>query len=111
MAHFPQTNAFVRAPRVSLRRPMSIDFRLDEKGLVRGHLYVISTTGGRAQTPKPVTPGALVELRIGSQSGLIRCIAETLPGYQTINGYFQPFRFVALGDEDFESLRKVIADA
>jgi hypothetical protein len=34
-----------------------------------------------------------------------------LPGYQTINGYFQPFKFVALGDEDYDSLKKVLADA
>jgi hypothetical protein len=90
---------------------MSIDFRVDERGIVRGHLYVVSSTGGRAQTAKPVNAGTLVELKIGSQVGTIRGIAEMLPGYQTINGYFQPFKFVALGDEDYDSLKKVLADA
>jgi hypothetical protein len=90
---------------------MSIDFRVDEKGIVRGHLYVVSSTGGRAQTAKPVTTGALVELRIGSGNGIIRGLAEMLPGFQTINGWLQPFKFIALGDEDYDSLKKVLADA
>ncbi|HWR15607.1 MAG TPA: hypothetical protein VN577_12315 [Terriglobales bacterium] len=109
MAHFPQTNSSVRAARVSLRRPASIDFRVDDKGIIRGNLYVLSATGGRAQTSRAVEPGSLVELRIGSDSGTIRGIAELLPGSQTVNGWVQPFRFVALADEDYESLRKIIA--
>lgn len=111
MAHFPQTNASVRAPRITLRRPMSIDFRLDQSGIIRGNLHVVSTTGGRAQMTKPVTGGTLVELRIGSGEGVIRGIAELLPGNQIINGWLQPFRFVALGDEDYERLRSVLRTA
>jgi hypothetical protein len=111
MAHFPQTNAAVRAPRVSLRRPMSIDFRLEESGIVRGNLHVVSSTGGRAQTTKPVSGGTLVELRIGTGEGVIRGIAELLPGNQIISGWLQPFRFVALGDEDYEKLRLVLRSA
>jgi hypothetical protein len=87
---------------------MSIDFCLDQKNLVRGDLQVVSATGGRAQTAKPVPNGCIAELRIGSDSGLIRGIAEMLPGRQTIHGWVQPFRFVALGDEDYDSLRKVL---
>jgi hypothetical protein len=108
MAHFPQTNTFVRAPRINFRRPLSIDFCLDQKNMVRGDLHVVSATGGRAQTAKPVPEGCLAELRIGSESGMIRGIAEMLPGRQTIHGWLQPFRFVALGDDDYDSLRKVL---
>ena len=108
MAHFPQTNTFVRAPRINFRRPLSIDFCLGQRNLVRGDLHVVSATGGRAQTPKPVPQGSLAELRIGLESGTIRGIAEMLPGRQTIHGWLQPFRFVALGDEDYDSLRKVL---
>jgi hypothetical protein len=111
MAHFPQTNAFVRAPRVNFRRPLSIDFCLGQKNLVRGDLHVVSTTGGRAQTVKPVPEGCIAELRIGSEQGTIRGIAEMLPGRQTIHGWLQPFRFVALGDDDYDSLRKVVHTA
>jgi hypothetical protein len=90
---------------------MSIDFRHEESGIVRGDLQVVSTTGGRAQTKKPVSPGVLVELRIGTGEGVIRGIAEILPGRTTVHGWSQPFRFVALGDEDYDSLRKVMASA
>ena len=90
---------------------MSIDFCVDEKNLVRGHLQVVSATGGRAQTPKPVPSGCIAELRIGCESGLIRGIVEMLPGRETIHGYVQPFRFVALADEDYDSLRRVLNTA
>lgn len=108
MAHFPQANASVRAPRVNLRRPISIDFRTDRTGIIRGNLFVVSSTGGRAQMGKPLEAGSLVELRIGTDTGVIRGIAETLAGYQTIHGWFQPFRFIALEDEDFITLKSVI---
>ena len=90
---------------------MSIDFCLGQQNLVRGHLHVVSATGGRAQTAKPVPNGCIAELRIGADAGMIRGIAEMLPGRQTIHGWLQPFRFVALGDEDYDSLRKVITSA
>ena len=109
MAYFPQTNAYIRAPRVNLPRPMSIDFFLDHTNLVRGQLHVVSATGGRAQTAKPMPNGCLAELRIGSESGTIRGIAEMLPGRETVHGWVQPFKFVALGDDDYDSLRRVIS--
>jgi hypothetical protein len=108
MAHFPQMNPHIRAPRINLRRPLSIDFCLDQKNLVRGDLHVVSSTGGRAQTVKPLPNGCLAELHIGAESGMIRGIAEMLPGRQTIHGWLQPFRFVALGDDDYDTLRQVL---
>lgn len=111
MAHFPQTRNFVRAPRITLRFPMSIDFRNEQSGITRGDLHVVSTTGGRAQTKKPVSPGALVELRIGTGDGVIRGIAQMLPGRSTVYGWSQPFKFVALGDEDFVSLQRMLIQA
>ena len=111
MAHFPQTSNFVRAPRITLRNPMSIDFRHELSGIIRGNLHVVSTTGGRAQTKKPVGAGTLVELRIGTGEGVIRGIAEILPGRSTVHGWSQPFKFVALADEDFVSLQRVLIQA
>ncbi len=90
---------------------MSIDILLDPRNLVRGHLHVVSTTGGRAETPKPVPQGRLAELRIGSSGGVIRCVAEMLPGRETVHGWQQPFKFVALGDEDYDSLRRILSTA
>ena len=90
---------------------MSIDFRHDQTGIVRGDLQVVSATGGRAQTKKPVGAGTLVELRIGTGDGVIRGIAEILPGRSTVHGWSQPFKFVALGDEDYESLQRMMTQA
>lgn len=108
MAHFPQTVASTRSPRVSLQRPIPIDFRL-ENGLVRGDLHVVSATGGRARTSKPVVPGSVVELRMGTSEGPVRGIVEMLKARQMIHGWVQPFRFLALADEDFDRLKKVLA--
>ena len=69
---------------------------------------MVSTTGGRAQTVKPVPNGCLAELHIGADGGTIRGIAEMLPGRQTIHGWLQPFRFVALGDDDYDCLQHVV---
>jgi hypothetical protein len=88
---------------------MAVDFCLDQKNLVRGDLHVVSTTGGRAQTPKPVPEGCIAELRIGSDGRVIRGIAEMLPGQQTIHGWIQPFRFVALADDDYEGLKNMVS--
>jgi hypothetical protein len=107
MAHFPQTIASTRAPRVSLQRPIPIDFRLED-GMVRGDLHVVSATGGRARTPKPVHAGAVVELRMGTSEGPVSGIVEMLKARQMIHGWVQPFRFLALADEDFDRLKKVI---
>jgi hypothetical protein len=106
MAHFPLV-ASTRSPRVSLPRPIPIDFR-HESGLVRGDLHVVSATGGRARTAKPVGAGSVVELMMGTPDGPIRGIVEMLKARQMIHGWVQPFRFLALADEDFDRLKKVI---
>jgi len=107
MAYFPQTVASTRSPRISLHRPIPIDFR-HEEGMVRGDLHVVSATGGRACTPKPMVAGAVVELKMGTSAGPVRGIVEMLKARQMIHGWVQPFRFLALADEDFERLQKVL---
>jgi len=78
--------------------------------MVRGDLHVVSATGGRARTPKPVTPGSVVELSMGTPAGPVRGIVEILKARQMIHGWVQPFKFLALADEDFERLTQVIKD-
>jgi hypothetical protein len=106
MAYFPHV-ANSRSPRTSLPRPIPIDFRL-ESGLVRGDLHVVSATGGRARTSKPIGTGSVVELMMGTPDGPVRGIVEILKARQMIHGWVQPFRFLALADEDFDRLKRVI---
>lgn len=110
MAHFPQVVASNRSPRVSLQRPIPIDFR-HEDGMVRGDLHVVSATGGRARTSKPVIAGSVVELKMGTPAGPVRGIVEMLKARQMIHGWVQPFRFLAMDDEDYGRLRQVIESA
>jgi hypothetical protein len=107
MAYFPQSVPSTRSPRVSLHRPIPVDFRL-ESGMIRGDLHVVSATGGRARTSKPLGAGSVVELCMGTKDGPIRGIAEMLKARQMIHGWVQPFRFLALADDDFDRLRRVI---
>jgi hypothetical protein len=109
MAYFPQAVSGTRSPRVSLQRPIPIDFR-HEAGMIRGDLHVVSATGGRARTPKPVTPGAVVELLMGTSAGPVRGIVEILKARQMIHGWVQPFKFLALADEDYERLSQVLRE-
>ena len=110
MAYFPQTVASTRSPRVSLQRPIPIDFR-HESGMVRGDLHVVSATGGRARTSKPVATGSVVELLMGTKEGTVRGIVEMLKARQMIHGWVQPFKFLALDDEDFTRLKKLMQQA
>jgi len=77
--------------------------------MVRGDLHVVSATGGRARTPKPVVAGLVVELMMGTPAGPVRGIVEMLKARQMIHGWVQPFRFLAMDDEDYEKLKKVVS--
>jgi len=79
--------------------------------MVRGDLHVVSATGGRARTPKPMGAGSVVELMMGTPSGPVRGIVEMLKARQMIHGWVQPFKFLALDDEDFTRLKKLMQQA
>ncbi len=76
--------------------------------MVRGDLHVVSATGGRARTSKPVVTDSIVELMIGTPAGPVRGIVEMLKARQMIHGWVQPFRFLAMDDDDYGRLKKVI---
>jgi hypothetical protein len=86
---------------------MPINLR-SEGGIIRGQLQVVSITGGRAEMPKRMSTGSIAELQIGTDDGSIRGIVEVLPAQPTIRGFSQPFRFIALDEEDYQKLRGVL---
>ena len=56
--------------------------------------------------PRSLGQGAFVELAFQTQSGPVRGMAEMLtPMRKNTNGVLQPFRFVALDDDDNRRLR------
>jgi hypothetical protein len=69
-----------------------------------GLLASISRTGGLALLPRALPAGALVEINFKTTSGAVTSIAELLAPRQALDGVMQPFRHIALSDEDHGNL-------
>ncbi len=106
MTHFPQPHPSRRAARVQLGENVPAAIRLEDGRQAKAKLQTISTTGGLLQLPRSLSRGDFVEVAFQTQSGPVRAMAEILsPMRKTNDGVFQPFRFVALEDEDHRRLR------
>jgi hypothetical protein len=106
MTHFPQAHPSRRAARVQLGESVLAAIRLEDGRRIKAKLQTISATGGLLQLPRPLGAGAFVELAFQTQSGPVHGMAEILtPMRKTTDGVLQPFRFVALEDEDGRRLR------
>jgi hypothetical protein len=105
MTHFPQPDAAKRARRVRL--PGSVVVAVHSKGSqpVRAKLHALSATGGLLILSKAFEQGDFVEVAFQTSHGIVRGMAELLPARsKSKSGCFQPFRFVALEDEDHARL-------
>ena len=106
MTHFPQPHPSRRAARVQLGESVLAAIRLEDGRRIKAKLQTISATGGLLQLPRPLGAGAFVELAFQTQSGPVHGMAEILtPMRKTTDGVLQPFRFVALEDDDDRRLR------
>jgi hypothetical protein len=75
-------------------------------------LQSISVTGGLLQLQHELAAGDFVEIAFHTQSGAIHGMAEMLhPARKFQSACYQPFRFIALGDEDHERLRMALEAA
>lgn len=106
MTHFPQPHPSRRAARVQLGEKVLAAIRLEDGRQAKAKLQTISTTGGLLQLARSLAQGDFVEVAFQTQSGPVRAMAEILsPMRKTNDGVLQPFRFVALEDEDHRRLR------
>jgi hypothetical protein len=106
MTHFPQPHPSRRAARVQLGDSCLAAIRLEDGRRTKAKLQTISATGGMLQVPKSLGNGSFVELAFQTQSGPVHGMAEILtPTQKTTAGVLQPFRFVALEDDDHRRLR------
>jgi hypothetical protein len=106
MTHFPQPHPSRRAARVQLGDSVLAAIRLEDGRHAKAKLQTISTTGGLLQLPRSLSQGDFVEVAFQTQSGPVHGMAEILsPTRTTTNGVLQPFRFVALEDDDHRRLR------
>ena len=112
MTHFPQPHPSRRAARVQLGDFVLAAIRLEDGRHAKAKLQTISTTGGLLQMPRSLGQGDFVEVEFQMQAGLVHGMAEILsPMRKTDQGVLQPFRFVALGDDDHHRLRTSVDQA
>ena len=106
MTHFPQPHPSRRAARVQLGASVLAAIRLEDGRRTKAKLQTISTTGGLLQLSGSLANGSFVELALQTQSGPVHGMAEILsPLRKTTAGVLQPFRFIAIEDDDHRRLR------
>jgi hypothetical protein len=109
MTHFPQPHPERRAARVQLGGSVLATIRLEDGQRLRAKLQTISVTGGLLAIVKPLGQGDFIEIAFPTRTGLVHGMAEMLsPARQFANGCIQPFRFIALGDDDHRNLRMAV---
>lgn len=107
MAHFPQPHRNLRAPRVRVPQSFPVVFTADNVR-INGALQKLSLTGGAARLSQKCSPGVLAEIKLKTTSGMVEGLVEILSATSD-TGPSQPFRFVALGEEDHERLSNAIS--
>src|SRR5271170_7203389 len=109
MTHFPQPNSQHRATRIQLRNSAQALVKLEDGQRAKAKLQIVSVTGGLLQLAKALEAGGFVEVAFQTNSGPVHGMAEMLQPRRTkANAIVQPFRFVALDDDDHKTLRLVV---
>lgn len=109
MTHYPQINALHRATRIQLATVPAV-VKLTDGHHTKGKLQVVSITGGLLHLTRALADGDFVEVEFQTHSGNVQGMAEMLSPVRSAPGsVFQPFRFVALGDDDHRTLDSIIA--
>jgi hypothetical protein len=109
MTHFPQPHISRRAPRVQLGGAVPAAIQMDDGQRTKAKLQTISVTGGLLQIARALEHGDFVEIAFPTKSGPVHGMAEMLrPTRKATDGCLQPFRFIALGDDDHRKLRMAL---
>lgn len=108
MTHFPHANSRRRATRIKFGDSVSVLVLQQDGNRTKGKLQTISVTGGLVRLPQAMSAGDLVEVGFQTDSGPVHGMAEMLAPVAAANGALQPFRFIALADEDHRALRNMV---
>ncbi len=103
-----QPSSIVDSEKVSLTRPFRVKLRgsilvfvrLPNKRSVRAAFHQLSTTGGLIHLETPLDEKLEVELIFHISEQTIRSKAQMLFPMWATQGWMQPFRFVALAEEN-----------
>jgi hypothetical protein len=105
MTHFPQPDTVNRARRVKIGGSVAVAIRSEGGQPIRARLHELSATGGLLILSKAFEQGDFVEVAFQTSQGKIHGLAEVLAARrESTSGCLQPFRFVALDDEDHTRL-------
>src|SRR5580700_4565861 len=105
MKSLPPSQPRLRATRVHFAEPTPAVLRLKSGRSIPGTLKVVSLTGGLLSMPHPVDTGSNGKLMILTAAGMVLGSAEML---SPLSWGLQPFRFLALADEDQDRLKTII---
>ena len=114
MTHYPQPNATNRATRIQLGSEGMALLKSEGGERMKGKLQTVSVTGGLLRLAKALEEGDFVEVAFQTLNGPVHGMAEMLrPVRKAKNkvACLQPFRFVALGDQDHHKLSMVLDSA
>jgi hypothetical protein len=105
MTHFPQPNSQQRATRVKMEATASALVKLEDGQRAKAKIQTVSVTGGLLRLARALGEGDFVEVAFQTQSGPVHGMAEMLhPRRISADGILQPFRFIALDDNDHKTL-------
>jgi len=112
MTHFPHINPTERAPRIQLNGSVAAAIHSEGGQKARAKLQTISINGGLLQVQQELSAGDFVEIAFHTRSGPVHGMAEMLqPVSKFKTACLQPFRFIALGDDDHRKLRMALDTA
>jgi hypothetical protein len=108
MTHFPQPHPQRRATRVHLGGSIAALVLMEDGQRAKCKLQTISVTGGLLRMAKGLKQGDFVEIAFQTQGGPVHGMAEMLNATRATDGVLQPFRFIAMGDDDHRALRVIV---
>jgi hypothetical protein len=109
MTFFPQPHPTNRERRLKVGGSVVVAIRSEGAQVLRAKLHELSTTGGLLLLSKAFEQGDFVEVAFPTSKGTVHGMAELLAARcKSTSGCLQPFRFVALEDEDHTRLRMAL---
>ena len=108
----PQTYARQRSPRVQLNGTVGAAIHSESGQHERAKLQTLSLTGGLLELRYALAAGDFVQIAFHTRAGAVQGMAEMLPTvHKFSSACLQPFRFIAMGDDDHRRLRMSLASA
>jgi hypothetical protein len=104
MTHFPQPHPRRRALRIQMTKPVAAIVVLENGQHAGCKLQTVSVTGGLLQVSEPLCKGDFVELAFQINSSTVHGMVEILSPLAEADSLLQPFRFIALDDDDHRAL-------